>query len=360
MHGHAGMKTSGRLISIATLLGAAACARAEAAPSPAPSAEAVTVTTVEVAEKIFPKTTLLSGSVVANQRAEVAADTAGKVLEARVERGDVVKQGELLVRLDTRDSALGAAEASAALAAARTGEQHQRLECERSEKLLAQRVISRSEFDRQKAACEASVASTRAAAARAARAGKQVGDGRIVAPFSGVVVERAVSKGDFVAPGRPVVVLVQRDPLRVELSVPEAAVAKVVRDQVIAFSVAPLPAERFRATVRFVGPVIDAKSRNLTIEALVASDDPRLLPGMFATARLPVGEQRLLAVPPSAVAGTRESPRVFVVVDGTVQERVVQLGEPEGDRVAVLKGLRAGERVVVKPTAAVVDGARVK
>ena len=354
------MQIPGHLVSIVALAGAVACARAEAAPSPAPSAEPVAVTTVEVTEQLFPKTTLLSGSVVAHQRAEVAADTAGKVLEARVERGQVVKKGELLVRLDTRDSALGAAEASAALAAARTQEQHARLECQRSEKLLAQRVISRSEHDRQQAACEASVASTRAAAARAARAGKQVSDGRIVAPFSGVVVERSVSKGDFVAPGRPVVVLVERDPLRVELSVPEAAVAKVARDREIAFSVAPLPGERFRARVRYVGPVLDPRSRNLTIEALVESDDPRLLPGMFATARLPAGEQRAAAIPRSAVTGKSESPRVFLVVDGVVHERVVQLGEQSADRVAVIKGLRPGERVVAQPTGALADGTRVK
>lgn len=109
-----------------------------------------------------------------------------------------------------------------------------------------------------------------------------------------------------------------------------------------------------------MGPVLDPRSRNLTIEALVESDDPRLLPGMFATARLPVGEQRVAAVPRSAVAGKSDSPRVFLVVDGVVHERVVQLGEESANQVAVLKGLRPGERVVAQPAASLADGTRVK
>lgn len=357
-----GMRSLSRLFLAFPLLAGAACARAEAAPAPPPSAaaEPVALETVEAAEAPFQRTTLLSGSLVAHQRAEIAADTAGKVLETRVERGDRVEKGAVLARIDTRDGALVAAEASAALGAARTQERHARLECDRAARLLQHGVISQAERDRQQAACDSSVAATRAAAARAARAGKQVSDGAVRAPFAGVVAERAVSAGDFVAPGRPVVVLVQRDPLRVELSVPEAAATRVAVGQPIAFGVAPLSGARFRATVRFVGPSLDPRTRNLTIEALVDGDDARLLPGMFATARLPVGEQRLVAVPASAVTKRGESARVFVVLDGQVRERVVQLGEAEGDRVAVVKGLRAGERVVVRPAPEVADGTRVK
>ena len=95
------------------------------------------------------------------------------------------------------------------------------------------------------------------------------------------------------------------------------------------------------------------------VEALVEDDDRRLLPGMFATARLPVGEQRALSVPPSALVGRRDGSRVFVVHDGVAQERVVQLGESNAERVAVLKWLRPGERVVVEPPASLTDGARV-
>jgi len=353
------MTTRLALFGLALLLGAQACARAEAAPSASEGPAPESVTTTEVTEATFPKTTLLSGSVVASQRAEIAADTAGKVVKTFVERGDVVAKGALLAQLDARDSSLGAAEASAAAEALRTQERHAKLECERAEKLLAQKVISRAEYDRQRASCDASAASTRAAGARAARAGKAVGDASIRAPFAGIVVERLVSVGEFVTPGRRVVVLVERDPLRVELSVPEAAVTKIAKGQELWFSVAPLPGERFRANVRFVGPVLDQRSRNLMVEALVEGDDRRLLPGMFATARLPVGEQRALSVPPSALVGRRDGSRVFVVHDGVAQERVVQLGESNAERVAVLKGLRPGERVVVEPPAGLTDGARV-
>ncbi|MBK8996700.1 MAG: efflux RND transporter periplasmic adaptor subunit [Myxococcales bacterium] len=352
--------TRERPLALALLLSAVACARAEAAPSAGESPEAVAVTTTLVTEQSFAKTTLLSGSLLANQRAEIAADTAGKVLKTYVERGDVVAKGALLARLDSRENAMHAAEASAAAEAALTQEQHQKLECQRSEKLLAQKVISRAEHDRQRASCDSSAAATRAAKARAARAGKEVGDSSIRAPFAGIVVERSVAAGELVVPGRRIAVLVQRDPLRVELAVPEAAVTKIGKGQAVWFSVAPLPAERFRAEVRYVGPVLDQKSRNLIVEALVESDDARLLPGMFATARLPVGEQRWASIPATAVTGRSESPRVFVVQNGKLQERLVQLGERDGDRVAVLKGLARGERIVAAPVPGLADGTRVE
>lgn len=352
--------TTERPLALALLLGAVACARAEASPVAAESQEALTVTTTEVTEQSFAKTTLLSGSLLASQRAEIAADTAGKVVKTYVERGDVVQKGALLAKLDARENAMSAAEASAAAEAASTQERHAKLECDRSEKLFAQKVISRADYDRQKASCESSTASTRAAKARAARAGKEVGDASIRAPFAGIVVERSVATGEFVVPGKRIAVLVQRDPLRVELAVPEAAVAKIGKGQKVWFSVAPLPGERFRADVRYVGPVLDQKSRNLIVEALVESDDARLLPGMFATARLPVGEQRWASVPASAVTGKSDSPRVFVVENGVAHERVVQLGERDSDRVAVLKGLSRGERVVAVPGPGLADGARVK
>ncbi|MCC6216096.1 MAG: efflux RND transporter periplasmic adaptor subunit [Polyangiaceae bacterium] len=355
------MSLLSRLLLAAPLLAGPACARAEAAPSPPTTASAapLVVDTAAATEASFPRTILLSGSVVAHQRVELAADTAGKVLETRVERGARVEKGAVLARIDTRDGALSAAEATAALRAARTQERLARLECDRAERLLDHEVISRAERDRLQAACDSSAAATKAAAARAARAGKLVTDGVLRAPFAGVIAERGVSAGDFVVPGRPIVVLVQRDPLRLELAVPEAAVAQVAEGQSLGFSVAPLPDARFVARVRWVGPSLDPRTRNLTIEAVVDGGDARLLPGMFATARLSVGEQRLVAVPASSITRRGETARVFVVAEGQIRERVVQLGESDGERVAVTKGVRAGERVVVRPTASVADGARV-
>src|SRR5512141_3128076 len=123
-----------------------ACASAEAAPrsSPEKTIDRASLTTVEVVEHSFPKTLLLTGSLMPNQSASVAADGAGKVVETFVERGTMVKRGQVLARLDASEAALAQAEARAGVDAAHTREQSARLECERAEQLLARGAISRA------------------------------------------------------------------------------------------------------------------------------------------------------------------------------------------------------------------------
>jgi len=348
--------------TIGLLLGALAatgCARAEAAPAPGPEPDPIRVTTVKVEEHSLPKTLLLTGSVTAHRTSDVASSGAGKVVDARIERGSRVEKGAILARLDTRASGLAAAEASASASAARSQERLAKLECQRAERLFAQSVISSAEHDRMKSGCETATAGATAASARAARASKDVSDGVIRAPFSGIVVERFVDVGEFVGPGTKVARIVERDPMRVELSVPESAVTRLSKDQKLTFGVAPLPGRELDARIRFIGPVLDSRTRNLVVEAEVESEEPALMPGMFATSRLSVGARRELAIPEAAITGSASSPRAFVVVDGHAVERVLRLGERSAGLVAVEKGLSKGEEVVMRPDGAVRDGARV-
>jgi RND family efflux transporter MFP subunit len=288
----------------------------------------------------------------------VASDGAGKLLETFVERGDVVKKGALLARLDVSDAALAAAEASASARAARAEEDHAKLECARADRLFAANVIARAELERLKASCNTATASASAAGARASRASKQVADGRIRAPFDGVVVERFVTTGEYVMPGSRVVELVAQGPMRLDLDVPEAAALRLAPGDRVRFTVGPIADQKFSATVRFLGPVLDPKSRHRTVEAIVDDRDPRLVPGMFATTRLVLSSHKTVAIPEQAIAGTPASPRAFVVDDGRLVERVLQLGEREGGFVAVTKGIAAGERVVTKPSPELRDGLR--
>ncbi len=354
-----------RIVLIAALATAAlpsitACARAEAAPSPEPQAPAIDIQSAEVVERSMPRTLLLTGTLAASRESDVASDAAGKVVKTFVERGDIVKKGAVLARLDASESAMAAAEAGASATAAEAQAKNARLECDRAEQLFGARAISRSEYDRMKTSCETSTSSSQAARARAARASKEVSDALIRAPFSGVVVERYVTVGEFVGPGAKIATLVERDPMRLVLDVPESAVGKLAMDQKLRFSVAPVANESFGATIRYLGPVLDQRSRNLRVEALIDSEDQRLRPGMFATTRLITGTTRGLAIPLSALTGIESSRRVFVVQDGHVQERVIQTGERDGDFVAVQKGLAKGERVVRAPSSAIRDGVAVK
>ena len=350
-----------RTLALVLAAAAAGCATAEAAPSKQSEAEpSVSVTTAPVELRAMPKSLLITGSLEADESALVASDGAGRVVKTFVERGDRVTKGAILARLDTSDAALAAAEASASAKAARAQEEHAKLERQRAERLFQRQVISEAERDRLGASSDTAIASASAASARAARASKQIADGIVRAPFDGVVVERFVSVGEYVMPGARVVELVDRDPMRVELDVPEAMALRLKQGDAVKFSVLPVPGREFRATVQFLGPVLDQKSRHRHVEAIVEDSDERLVPGMFVTTRLVLSRHEVVAIPAHSIAGDAAVPRAFVARDGRLQERVLELGEKEGGFVTVLRGLRAGEQLVTRPSNELRDGLRIR
>jgi membrane fusion protein, multidrug efflux system len=356
------LSSSRKATAVALAALAIACTRAEAAPrvNPEQTVDRASLSTAEVVERWFPKTLLLTGSLMPNNSASIAADGAGKVVETFIERGTTVKRGQILARLDASEAALTVAEADAGIDAARSREQNARLECERAEQLLARQVISQAAYDQAKAGCDGADSGLNLAKVHASRAAKQLGDSVIRAPFAGVVVERFVSTGEYVMPGARVARIIQVDPMRVELSVPEVLSGKLTPGQNVNFTVASLPEESFAAIVRYVAPAVEDRSRNLTVEALIEHSDPRLRPGMFATTRLVIGRERALAVPERAIGGDRSSPRAWVLSGDRLEERVLSLGDADGAVTPVKKGLASGEQVVVAPNAGLVDGLRVR
>lgn len=342
---------------IASLALAAGCQRAEARP---PRAELpLTVTVVSAARAAVPRSLVLTGTLTASQESEVAADVAGKVVATHVERGDVVAEGAPLARIDVRAARQQAAEARAGLEAALADDAQARLECGRSDHLLSQRAISKLQHERDRARCTASAAMVRAAEARIRLAAQGVTDGVVRAPFAGLVAERPVSVGEFARPGSPVATILQTDPLRLELTVPEADVGAIAQGQRVRFEVSAVPGVTFEGVILYVGPSLRRASRDLLVEATVPNADGRLRPGMFAVTRVDLGTVEQIVVPRAALRAQDGVFRVFVVVGGRLEERVVRLGAAHGAGVAVLEGLTAGDRLVAPVGPEVHDGAAV-
>jgi membrane fusion protein (multidrug efflux system) len=121
------------------------------------------------------------------------------------------------------------------------------------------------------------------------------------------------------------------------------------------------PGESFVGQVRFVSPALRADTRSLIVEAVVANADGRLKPGLFATARIEQAEKApALLVPASAIQKTATATRVFVVSGDRVEERLVTLGQEEGNLIEATSGLTAGERVVTGGIERLRDGARIR
>jgi membrane fusion protein (multidrug efflux system) len=349
------------LVSLSTL---AACevATSNAQTKPAPTEPAVSVTTSAVGTRALPRTLTLTGTLTASRESAVAADVTGKVAETYVERGSRVRAGTPLVRLDRRQAALVEAEAQSQAAAARSQAALASTECARADKLFAEGAINQAEHDRARAQCESALQSAQAASAREQLAGKTVGDLIVKAPFDGVVGDRFVNQGEYVRPDSRVATVVQLGELRLELGVPENALAAFTTGTTVRFKVPAYPDETFTGKVRFVGTSVRRATRDLLVEAVVVNKDERLRPGMFAVAELQLGQATLPVVPKTALRSDERAgtDRVFVVADGRLIERLVHKGPVEGDVVAIQAGITAGERVVTAPAANLRDGLRVQ
>lgn len=307
---------------------------------------AVKADTVEVGEAKVPRYLTLTGTLTANEDSDVAAGAMGKVMSVHVERGTVVRKGDVLVKLDARAASASLEEAKAQVALAKSQLDLANAECERNQKLFEGGSVSTAEHDRAQAQCRNAAAQAAATAARMSMLEINATDATIRAPFDGVVAERVVSVGEYVRADSRVVTLVSLDPLRLELTVPESSAAFIQKDQAVEFTLTAKPSELHKTKVSFVGAGLRKGSRDLVVEALVSNKERALLPGQFATAKVQLGEQPLPVVPRTAVLGEGARRKLFVVSDGRLEERVVQVSESSGASIGVMAGVRVGERVV--------------
>jgi len=337
---------------------------------PAPKAELtsaqqtaapVKVRMAAAVEQPMPELLTLTGTLRASQESEVAADASGKVTSTFVERGQRVKQGDTLAILDARGANISATAAAAQSGLAKAQLEQAQRECDRVKSLFQSGAISQAEYDRTTSQCQTTQWSVAAAAAQQQTAQKAIGDAVIRAPFAGVIGERYVNVGQYVQPSTRIASLYNPDPLRLELTVPEASIAAVKPDMPVKFTVASFGDEQsFTGNVKFISPNIRAATRDLVIEALCPNPDGKLRPGMFAVAQLGFGEKKATVVPTDAIKREESGARAFVVLDKRIQERLVQTGAEKDGVIAIVAGVKPGEQVVLGPGPDVRDGAQVQ
>jgi membrane fusion protein, multidrug efflux system len=316
--------------------------------------------TAVVGDQELPSTLLLAGTLKANQESELAANATGRVLRTMIERGSYVRVGQALAQLDVRVATLSATEAEANFETARSQKGQAEEDCARFAKLFERGAITQQEYDRQTTACKTASSSTTAAETRATLAKQTLSDGTVRAPFPGLVSERYVSVGEYVMPSTKVAHVVDIDPLRLELTIPEQNMSAVKEGQEVVFQVGAFPDRSFSGVVHYIGPAVRATTRDLVFEALVQNKEKLLRPGLFATAQLDVGKRKLPVVPKTALKVDGDTTRLYAVVEKHAEERIVQVGPTQGDLVGILAGVTAGERIIVKPTEQIADGVEVE
>ncbi len=351
------------VLALLALLALVSCHRSdEAAASEGlrDAARPLRVTTATVVDRRVPQYLTLTGTLHASAVSEVAADVSGTVVQTYIERGQPVKRGQVLIVVDPRSAALAATAAEAQSKGAQSQLEQAQRECDRVKHLLETAAISQAEYDRQTAQCASQQWSAVAAEAQRRTATKILSDTTIRAPFDGVIGERYATAGQYVQPSTRVASIYVPDPLRLELTVPEAKISVVKPELPVTFTVSAYADERFGGTVRYISPNVREATRDLVVEAVVPNPDGRLKSGMFAVARVLVGNRVTPVVAAKAIVRDELGARAFVVVSKQIQERIVQIGETVDDVVGVAAGLEQGEIVVLQPGPDVRDGARVE
>jgi RND family efflux transporter MFP subunit len=292
--------------------------------------------------------------VEAVRQATVSAQIAGTIVQFYVDAGDRVKRGQLLARIDTRETDAQVAASRAAVAQAETAVVQARLNYERTKRLVAQNFVSQAALDKADADYKAALAALEAARAGTAQAATARSFAEIRAPIDGVVSQRLMEPGELATPGRPVLALHDAGALRAVGSLPQfvlAQTAKIDRAHVELAAVGRVVA----ATRVTVLPAADARLLSTLIRAELPADVPAgVVPGTAAKIRVPLGTTNRLVMPAAALIRRGELTAVHVIgPDGAPQLRQVRVGQTfDGDVVEVLAGLAAGERVQPNPLVA--------
>ncbi len=372
----------------------------------------VEVTTATAIMRELPQFFEATGSLTGDEQTDVAASTSGKVVAIGVDLGSYVKRGQMIVRLDDVDAKLRVQQAQAqveqSVAALRQAEEKAgmrpgqsfdpnrvpevakaRVDLElaeknlrRSERLIESGDISRSAYDEQKSRRDqlkelydaavslarqsfAAVATARANVANAesqlALARRNLSYALVFSPIDGFVAERTADLGEYVSPSAKVATIVRINPLRLRIDIPEQAIPEVKVGQSVSVTTSAWPDKNFSGRIARVSPNVTPTSRTLTVEAEVENSSGALKPGQFATVRiLQARSQPAVLVPARAVRTEAGVSRLFVIKDGQARERVVQLGQTEGDLVEVKNGVAANEAVATSNVEKLSDGLAVK
>lgn len=349
------------LIAWAVLL--AACdKKPEATPATTESAQKVVTpvkgSTATITERAVPRFLRVTGQLIGRNDAVIAADAIGKVLDAPVERGSVVKAGDVLVKLDERQAKLALAEAEASLELARARLLLAKNEKERNAPLAQKRAIAEADFQKLVTDTTAREAEVAASLARRDMTQKTLTDSVIRAPFAGVVAERMVEPGEYVKSDSKVARVVDLATLRLVLNVPETEVGALAVGQTVEFTTAAFPTRTFTGTLRFLGAAMREASRDLVVEATVENTDGTLRPGFFCNARILLSEETATVVPVEALRVEGSRRKLFVIEkNNTLSERLVEVGENREGFIEIRRGATAGESVLLKPGPEAVDGA---
>ncbi len=322
----------------------------------------VTVRTTTVVKAAVPLTITAVGSAVPFARATSGTKLLGRVVEVRVKEGDRVSKGDLLVRIEDRDLTAKRQQATSAVSEAKAVLGNAKANAVRLRNLYKERAVSKQRLDEVEMGLSRAEAGVSAAEGALAEVEANLRYSSIRSSMTGVVVAKFIQTGDMAAPGVPLIAVEQQNPMKVTVEVSEQDLAFIrvqseVRVEIDATGESGETALTGR--VETIVPSGDPSSRTFQVKVLIDNTDGAIRSGMFARVYFPKGEREGLLIPVDAIVREGQLEGVYLIRDGRARLRWVRLGRVYQDRVEVISGLSAGDRIVQSPDR-VADGVRVE
>jgi membrane fusion protein, multidrug efflux system len=350
---------------------------------PVESVSGVQIATVR--QQTVPELYRADGTIHSVNTSALSAQIGGTVREVLVRAGDRVARGQLLATIDDRtpQAQLGMAQAGVqeatqglveidhAIQAATADRQFAEATYKRYQELLARKSVSQQEFEGVETRYKAALANEQAmeakkkqveaknqqAKAQVASAETYFSFSRIVSPINGVVTARSVDPGTVVMPGMPLLTVEETSRYRLEANLPTEFVPQVHLNEDVSVSV---NGKTWQGRIAEIVPATDPSSRTTTVKTELPPGC-NCQSGDYGIASFPVGDEKTLAVPQTALIENGELQGLFVINAQSLAEyRLVKTGRTMGDRVEILSGLSDGERVAVSGINLLKEGVRVE
>lgn len=339
------------LLFVLTFAGLAACEKPDEAAATAPVLVAIPVEAVAVESVPFVDMVDVAGVVEPIHEVQVSAEAPGRVLAAPFIEGEKIVKGQLLLRVDGEANTAQISLLQSQLSSAQR-------EFDRTKQLAKQGLSTPQQLDQAAAAVDGSSLSIKQA---------KVGLGKtnVRSPIAGYVAQKFAEVGEYVGPGAPLAHIVDYDIVKVMASVPESDVRFITPDKEVEIWI-PALEKTFQGKVFRRAIIATAATRTFPVEIHVPNESHDILPGMRASVVVPRKDYgTIVVVPRDAILEgfNRQEAMVLGAQSGTdfvAELRAVELGPAKGANVAVLSGLKAGEKIIVKGHRSLADGTKVR
>lgn len=316
----------------------------------------VTISETVVAPKIWQDYLTSVGSLTAVNGVDVSAEASGIVKEIRFESGQTVKQGDVLVVLDTsvEQSELENNQAKLKLS---------QLSYDRDKTLLKRNAISQSVVD-------GDLANLQQAQAGVDEAQAHISQKTITAPFSGKIGIRQINLGQYVAAGTTMVTLQSLDPLYVRFNLPEQYVSDLYLQQPVTVTINSdaTGSQNIQGVITAIDSKVDQTTRNILVQATIPNPNQTLYPGMFASVKVALRDKNnVLVLPQTAVSYSLHGDSVFVIrAEGKKKHPIlhayreyVKVGERRDDEVSITSGIKPGDQIATSGQIKLQNGTQV-